>query len=460
MKAPGAPPMSTTAPDTLTGKRGSNDAPGAADTGLPFGPRAAMMFLTGALALNFVDRQIVNILAEPISRELKLADWQIGLMSGLAFALLYGLAGIPFARWADRGHRPRIMALAVLLWSGFTIACGLARNFPQLLLGRVGVGIGEAGLTPAANSLIVDYVRPERRASSLALYYLGVPIGTLAGMALGGLVADAYGWRAAFFLAGVPGLLLAPCLLFVLSEPRTGKEQGPDLAPIGTVATVVTLWRIRTYRLVVMATALQAAVGYGFGPFLASFFVRNHGAEIGDLASSAGLGVAGFLGLTLGLSTGLGGAIGVWLGGFLADRHGRNDARAYVTVPALAAAASLPCYALIFTVDSGIFALAGLALPNILGAMWMGPVHSTHQSVSPPEMRGAATALFLLILNLIGVGLGPLLVGSASDVIAWQAGEDKGASLRFALVGASLLAPVAAYIFWQARRSIADDMVS
>lgn len=264
--------MSIPAPDTLTGERGSNDAPGAADTGLPFGPRAAMMFLTAALALNFVDRQIVNILAEPISRELKLADWQIGLMSGLAFALLYGLAGIPFARWADRGHRPRIMALAVLLWSGFTIACGLARNFPQLLLGRVGVGIGEAGLTPAANSLIVDYVRPERRASSLALYYLGVPIGTLAGMALGGLVADAYGWRAAFFLAGVPGLLLAPCLLFVLSEPRTGKERGPDLAPIGTVATVVTLWRIRTYRLVVMATALQAAVGYGFGPFLASFF--------------------------------------------------------------------------------------------------------------------------------------------------------------------------------------------
>jgi MFS family permease len=458
--SPGSPPLSTHVPDMLSGERGKGNASVSRVTGLLFAPRVAMVFLTAALALNFVDRQIVNILAEPISRELGLADWQIGLMSGFAFALLYGLAGIPFARWADRGHRPRIIALAVLLWSGFTIACGMARNFPQLLLGRVGVGIGEAGLTPAANSLIVDYVPPERRASSLAIYYLGVPIGTLAGMALGGLIADAYGWRAAFFLAGVPGLILAPCLLFFLREPRTFLERRHDVVRMGPAATVRTLWKIRTYRLVVMATALQAAVGYGFGPFLASFFVRNHGAEIGALASLTGVGVSGFLGMALGLSTGLAGAIGVWLGGFLADRYGRDDPRAYVTVPALAAAAALPCYALIFTVDSGIFALICLAIPNILGAMWMGPVHSTQQSVSPPEIRGAATALFLLILNLIGVGLGPLLVGAASDLIASQTGHDKGTSLRFALVAASFIAPVAACLFWRARRSIADDMVS
>ncbi|MBU0824691.1 MAG: MFS transporter, partial [Alphaproteobacteria bacterium] len=279
--------------------------------GAAFRRRIAMFFLTFALTLNFVDRQIVNILAEPIREELQLADWQIGLMSGLAFALLYSVAGIPLARWADRGNRPKIMAFSVLVWSGFTIACSLARSFPQLLVGRVGVGIGEAGLTPAANSLIVDYYPPERRASALSLYYLGVPLGTLAGMALGGLVADAYGWRTAFLVAGIPGVVLAPFLLLVLREPRKAHAALLRTAPPGALAAVKTLWAVRTYWLIVIATALQAAVGYGFGPFIASFFIRNHGPEIVAMATQAGMGVSGFLGLTLGLSTGLAGAAGV-----------------------------------------------------------------------------------------------------------------------------------------------------
>ncbi len=426
--------------------------------GLPFHRRTAMFFLTFALTLNFVDRQIVNILAEPIRQELGLADWQIGLMSGLAFALLYSFAGIPIARWADRGNRPKIMALSVLVWSGFTIACSFARNFPLLLAGRVGVGIGEAGLTPAANSLILDYYPPERRASALSIYYLGVPLGTLAGMALGGLVADAYGWRTAFLVAGLPGLLIAPILLLVLREPRTARPILLQSAPLGAFATVKALWAIRTYRLVVLATAIQAAVGYGFGPFIASFFVRNHGPEIAALAARAGIGVSGFLGLTLGLSTGLAGAAGVWLGGLLADRYGRSDVRAYVTVPALASLATLPCYAVIFSVESGVLALAGLALPNMLAAMWMGPIHSTQQSVSPLEMRSGATALFLLVLNFIGIGLGPLFVGTASDAISWYFNQDSGSSLRAALIMTSLITPLAALLFWRARTSIERDM--
>jgi MFS family permease len=426
---------------------------------VPFRRRTAMFVLTMALTLNFVDRQIVNILAEPIRQELRLADWQIGLMSGLAFALLYSVAGIPLARWADRGNRPKIMALSVFVWSGFTILCSLARSFPQLLAGRVGVGIGEAGLTPAANSLIFDYYPPERRASALSIYYLGVPLGTLAGMALGGLVADAYGWRTAFLVAGIPGIVIAPVLLLVLHEPRTARAVVLRTEPLGPLAIVRTLWAIRTYRLIVIATALQAAVGYGFGPFIASFFIRNHGPEIVAMATQTGMGVSGFLGLTLGLSTGLAGAAGVWLGGRLADRFGRSDVRAYVTVPALASLASLPCYAVIFSVSSGVLALVGLALPNMLGAMWMGPIHSTQQSVSPPEIRSGATALFLLTLNFVGVGLGPLLVGSASDLISWRLGQDPGTSLRAALILMSLVAPIAALLFWRARLSIEADML-
>lgn len=422
-------------------------------------PGATMAIMTLALALNFVDRQVINILAEPIRADLGLADWQIGLMSGLAFALLYGVAGIPFARWADRGHRPRIMGFAVLAWSGFTIACSFARSFPQLLLGRVGVGIGEAGLTPAANSLIVDYFPAERRASALSIYYLGVPLGSLAGLALGGLVADAYGWRTAFLVAGIPGLLIAPLLWLGLREPRThfGKQSSAQPGPFAALRTI---WSVRTYRLVVVATACQAAVGYGFGPFLASFFLRNHGDEIVGLAARADVGVSGFLGIALGLSTGLAGAVGVWLGGFLADRFGRRDIRAYVTIPALASFAALPCYAAIFSMSDGSVALVVLAVPNILGVMWMGPVHSTQQSVSPVEIRGAATALFLLILNVIGVGMGPLLVGALSDLLSWQLGYDAGFSLRVALVLTSLFAPLAGWLFWQARSSIQDDFAT
>ncbi|QGN53997.1 MFS transporter [Novosphingobium sp. Gsoil 351] len=415
-----------------------------------------MTILTLALALNFVDRQVINILAEPIRYELDLADWQIGLMSGMAFALLYGIAGIPFARLADRGHRPRIMAVAVLAWSGFTIACSFAMSFPQLLLGRVGVGVGEAGLTPAANSLIVDYFPAERRASALSIYYLGVPLGSLAGLALGGLVADAYGWRTAFLVAGLPGLLIAPLLWIGLHEPRTRFGQRTETEP-GLLAVLRTIWSVRTYRLVAVATACQAAVGYGFGPFLASFFVRNHGPEITQLAARAGIGVSGFLGLALGLSIGLAGAIGVWLGGHLADRYGRRDVRAYVTIPALASLAALPCYAVIFSMSDGRLALVALAIPNILGAMWMGPIHSTHQSVMPAQIRGGATALFLLVLNIVGVGLGPLLVGALSDLLSWRLGYDPGASLRASLILTSLMAPLAALLFWRARMSIEFD---
>ncbi|WP_218845328.1 spinster family MFS transporter [Novosphingobium marinum] len=418
----------------------------------------AILLLTIAFTLNFVDRQVINILAEPIKHELHLADWQVGLMSGLAFALLYTVAGIPIARLADKGDRPRIISVSIFAWSAFTVACSMARNFPQLLLGRVGVGLGEAGLTPAATSLIVDYSPRERRASALSLYFLGVPIGTLAGMAMGGIVADVYGWRTAFVVAGLPGVLMAPVLAFALREPRRSQTTIGSSGPrLGFLATLRQLWSIRTYRLIVMATAIQGVVGYGFAPFLASFFMRNHGAEVASLAASFGLRPAGFLGLSLGLSTGLAGAVGVWLGGALADRLGRNDLRAYVTIPAMAAMLSLPCYILIFNLDSVVLALIGLAVPNVLGAMWMGPIHSTQQSVSPREIRSSATALFLFVLNLISVGLGPLLVGALSDGAVSLFGDDAGSGLRTSLITVSFLAPLSAFLFWSARRSIRED---
>ena len=194
--------------------------------------RYAMWLLLGIYVVNFIDRSVINILAEPIKQDLKLADWQLGLMSGLAFAILYTFLGVPIARFAEHSHRPRIISIAAATWSGFTILCGVAGNFWQLLLFRGGVGVGVAGCTPPAHSLIVDYHPIEKRASALAFYSLGGAIGTLLGLVIGGLVYDAYGWRVSFMVAGLPGLVLGVLAFFTLREPRRMLAGHAAAAPV------------------------------------------------------------------------------------------------------------------------------------------------------------------------------------------------------------------------------------
>jgi MFS family permease len=422
--------------------------------------RAAVSFLLVLFALSFLDRQIINILAEAIKADLNLADWQIGLMSGLAFAALYTVAGLPIARLADRAHRPRIIGVAVVLWSLFTASCGFVGSFVQLLAARVGVGIGEAGLTPPATSLIMDYAPPEKRASTLAQYHMGVPLGSLLGLALGGLLFDWVGWRHAFLVVGAPGVLMGVAAMLILREPRSkggavlaAQDRGP-----GYVDTFWALAGIRSYRLFVLATAFQAFVSYGQAPFIAPFFFRLHGAQLADMAASVGLQRAGFLGLALGLAHGIAGLLGVWLGGQLADRIARGDVRHYGTVPSVAALLTIPTFIIaILTRDAG-FSLLLLAVPSLFNAMWFGPVHTTQQSVVPKEMRATATAVLLLILNLIGLGLGPLAVGLLSDWlgVAWKLGPGRG--VQVALIMASFVALIPAWLFFIARKSIPAEL--
>jgi MFS family permease len=425
--------------------------------------RYALWLLLIIYTLNFLDRQVVNILAEPIKQELGLADWQLGMMTGLAFAVFYTVLGIPIARLAERKNRPLIISASVAAWSAFTVLCGFAQNFWHLILARIGVGVGEAGCTPPAHSLITDYVPKEKRASAIAFYSIGTPLGTLVGMAMGGLVADAYGWRVAFMVAGAPGVVFAIIAAFTLVEPR--KKLAADLAaraaqPIGFGAALAVLMAKKTFWLVALAAAIKAFIGYGQAPFTASFFFRNHTAELASLAAQFGLKSAGFLGLSLGLIAGTSGVVGAWLGGVIADRYGSKDIRAYVIAPALASLAAVPIYIAAINLPGAIPALILLVPYYLLGALWYGPVYATAQSIVDPAMRATTAAVLLFIINLIGLGLGPLGVGLMSDMFAGPLGMGSAEGVRWALIVSALMGVVSFWMFWRARHTIAAEMVS
>jgi MFS family permease len=425
--------------------------------------RYALWILLIIYTLNFLDRQVVNILAEPIKRDLGLADWQLGMMTGLAFAIFYTVLGIPIARMAETKNRPFIIGASVAAWSAFTVLCGFTQNFWQLILARIGVGVGEAGCTPPAHSLITDYVPREKRAGAIAFYSIGTPLGTLAGMAMGGLVADAYGWRVAFMVAGAPGVIFALIAAFTLVEPR--RQLAADIAAraaskISFGAALAVLATKKTFWLVALAASIKAFVGYGHAPFTASFFFRVHGAEVAELAARFGLKSAGFLGLALGLIGGTAGVIGAWFGGILADRLGAKDLRAYVIVPAIASLVTIPFYILAVSVGSPMAAIGIMTIPVLLGTLWYGPVYATAQSIVDPHMRATASAVLLLIINLIGLGLGPVAVGALSDLLAGPGGLGEAQGVRWALILSALLGVVAFGLFWTARKTIREEMVA
>jgi MFS family permease len=443
----------------------------------------ALGMLLVVYTLNFLDRQVVNILAEPIKRDLGLADWQLGMMTGLAFALFYTFLGIPIARKAERSHRPFIIAISIAVWSGFTVLCGFAQNFWQLILFRIGVGVGEAGCTPPSHSLITDYVPREMRASAIAFYSIGTPLGSLIGLAMGGLIADAYGWRMAFIVAGAPGVIVAIIAALTLVEPR--RKLAADLAAraaapaISFGAALAVLMSKKTFWLIAFAAAIKAFIGYGHAPFTASFFFRNHGPQLVELAAwlsdamnrtfsvlpgladiNIKLGVTGFLGIALSAVGGTAGVFGAWLGGYIADRLGAKDLRAYVVVPAIASVITIPIYILGVTVGDAGAAVLILAIPAILGTLWYGPVYATAQSIVEPHMRATCAAILLFIINLVGLGLGPLAVGILSDVFAGPLGMGEAEGVRWALISSTMIGLVAFLLFWMARKTIREEMVS
>jgi MFS family permease len=427
----------------------------------------AMSILLLCSLFNYLDRSIVNILAEPIKKELHLKDWQLGLVVGLAFGMLYTLLGLFVARWADRGHRARIIGGALVIWSGFTILCGFVQSYTQLLLARIGVGIGEAGCTPPAHSLIVDYVPAERRSSALALFGMGVPLGTLAGMVFGGLVADAYGWRTAFLVAGAPGLLLAIPIMLTLPEPRTRlrsslAERSAVIAPPTFAQMLRLVGRKPSWWLIGSSYALSGLVYSGAGTFISSFYLRNHPDSLADVAHRASallglnLGPIGFLGVTLGLIGGIAGVLGTWGGGQLADLLGPKDLRNLCYLPAAAVFLYALCLVAALLVPSLSMSLALFALQSLLITSIYGATFTAWYSLVQPEMRATNSALLLFVCTLAAYALGPLAVGMLSDLYAASLGHAEG--LRWALVSATAIAGMSAFCSLQASRTFREDV--
>jgi MFS family permease len=383
--------------------------------------RYALGLLLVVYVLNFLDRQVVAILLEAIRKDLDLSDAQLGAFSGIAFAALYSTLGIPIARWADRGVRRTIIALALFAWSAMTALQGLAPSFLWLVAARVGVGIGEAGCSPPAHSLIADLFEPKRRATALSIYALGIPLGGAIGLAGGGWLREAFDWRTALMIVGLPGIVLAVLVRLTLREPTRGWWEGGrtnrEPPPLRDVARL--LWARGAFVHMSIAGALHALYGYGAAAFHPVFFERVHGLSPLEI------------GYALGAIAATTGVLGTFLGGWLTDRSSARDARWYAWLPALGTAAGIPFVFLFYLWPSGWGALALAALPAVLGGLYLGPTFAVTQALVPPAMRAQAAAVLLLILNLVGMGLGPSLVGVLSTALAPRFAEE---SIRFALL--------------------------
>ena len=410
-------------------------------------------YVLGVLAVvyvfNFIDRQILAILAPAIKADLGLSDTEIGALSGIAFGIFYATLGIPIARLADRYSRVNVVSICLAIWSLMTALSGLVANFWQLLIARIGVGIGEAGGSPPSHSLLADYFSPTKRGTALGIYALGIPVGILFGNLAGGWINEFFGWRNAFFVVGIPGIALAIAMKLTVREPRRGHSEGRRSVAEPQVpfsAVLRTMWGLRSFRHMSLGAATQAFVGYGAIAWMPSFLVRAHDMSTGEV------------GTALGLIIGLFGGIGTFLGGYFGDRLGRRDRRWYMWISAGGFAVAVPFGAAVFLVDSLWIALAAYAAPAFLVSLWNGPAFGMTQSLAPLAMRASAAALLLFIINIIGLVFGPTVIGVLSDLLQAGQGMSDVDSLRYALLAANFVYVISALHFHQASRHLRQDL--
>ncbi len=397
-----------------------------------------MALLIIAYTLNFIDRQVAGILAEPIKHDLGLSDSQLGWIGGTAFALFYTILAIPIARLADRGDRSLVLTIGLALWSLATAACGFAQNFAQLFAARMSVGIGEAAGVAPAYSLLSDLYPAERRARAMALFSLGIPLGSALGVVFGGLIAARVDWRIAFIILGAIGLVFAPVYKLGVRDPdhRSAEAQASVAAVFAIVARKPSFW------LMAVAAGIGSLVAYGLAFWIPSFLARSFHLELVDRSLIFG-------GIQL-----VGGAAGVWLGGQVADRLRKARLSAYAIVPAVTYALCLPAFLLAFSSHSIVVAALLFLIPTALSLAWLGPVVGALTGLVPPRMRATAAAMFLFIVNLIGLGLGTLVIGVISDALTQRFGAE---ALRYSAMATTSLYLLAAALMALAASRLGRD---
>jgi MFS family permease len=408
-----------------------------------------LTILLVVLAFNYMDRLALGLVLQDIKADLALSDTQLGLLSGIAFALFYSLMGIPIARWADRGNRVTIISVTAALWSIMVALCGTATSFVQLLLIRVGVAVGEAGCIPPAQSLIADYFARAERPRAFAIYMLGAPLSMVIGYFLAGWLNELYGWRATFMILGLPGLGLSVLTWFTLKEPRGGKSgmvsRTAELSPAqpSMKEVCVTLWANRTFRHLLFCFSVMSFFGYGILQWQPAFFIRSFGLQTGEL------------GTWFAVIYGLGGLLGTCWGGEWASRRAAHNEGLQLKVMAVAYCIFAVISALIYLSSNHYVAFALMALAAVGGATATGPLFATIQTLVPPRMRAVSIATIYLFANLIGMGLGPLAAGALSDALRPQFGEE---SLRYALLTLCPGYLWGGWHLWRGSRTIAHDL--
>lgn len=404
-----------------------------------------MAMLVIAYTLNFIDRQIIGILAEPIKGDLGLTDAELGWMGGTAFALFYTALAIPLAMLADRKNRSWIIAIGLGLWSAATALCGIAQNFWQLFLARMSVGVGEAAGVAPAYSLISDLYPAKQRARALAIFSLGIPFGSALGVLFGGLLAAQVDWRFAFISIGLAGVLFAPLFKWIVRDPGHGRPDEGERAAAPSLGVVLRAVSAKpSFWLLSFGAGTASLVSYGLAFWIPSFMARSFGLDLTERS------------LILAAMMLVGGTVGIWSGGIAGDRLGNAHPRGYALVPAIAFAITLPAYLLAFSANDVLTSALIFVIPTALGLMWLGPVVTAVTRLVPPEMRATASALFLFINNLIGLGAGSTVIGAISDALSSRYGDE---ALRYSAMATSLLYALAALLMLFAARRLSRDVV-
>ena len=399
--------------------------------------RYTLFMLVLVFTSSHVDRQIMGILGQPIKESLLISDTQLGLLTGIMFAVFYATLGMPMAMWADRNNRRNLISFSVFLWSLMTALCAAATNFMQLLLLRIGVGVGEAGSNPPSHSMIADLYPPEKRSTAMAIFGTGINWGILIGFLVGGWINEWYGWRTAFVVVGLPGILLALLVRYTVKEPPRGYSESlkQEVAAPGFWEVVGFIWRSSVLRHIVAAGALVSFAGYASVIWVPIYLVRIHGMGTGEVGSY------------LALLIGVGGAIGIYLGGRIADfLSARRGEQWLPWVVALSSLISLPMLYLTFMAPTPMTAIAAYVLPAMLGTLYVAPGFALIQNSTPLEMRSVAAAINLFITNIVGLGLGPFTVGFFSDFFSQSYGED---GLRWGLATTIIILLWGVFHYWR-----------